>query len=214
MTEPLNPTRFENPDHALGALIGDTDIYLVDQILRGRFPPGATVLDAGSGSGRNLRFFLHRGDPVIAVDHDPSVVARTRSFAGATARPQRCVSAAARVEALPFSDATVDVVIANAVLHFATDANHFDAMVGELWRTLRPGGVFFARLASTIGIEGAVKPLGEGRFHLPDGTERYLVDEARLLEWTGRLQARLLDPLKTVNVQGQRAMTTWCLRKP
>ena len=48
---------------------------------------------------------------------------------------------------------------------------------------------------------------------LPDGTERYLVDEAYLVEWTSRLGAELAEPIKTVNVQGARCMTTWVLSK-
>ena len=45
---------------------------------------------------------------------------------------------------------------------------------GGCWR---PEGVFFARLASNIGIEGIVGSAGR-RSHLPDGSERFLVDEA------------------------------------
>jgi hypothetical protein len=53
-----------------------------------------------------------------------------------------------------------------------------------------------------------------GRVHrLPDGSERYLVDEAMLLHLTGDLGGVLIDPLKTTIVQGQRCMTTWVMRK-
>jgi hypothetical protein len=51
------------------------------------------------------------------------------------------------------------------------------------------------------------------RYRLPDGTDRYLVDEAMLMAQTRRLGGRLLDPLKTTVVQGQRSMTTWVVRK-
>jgi hypothetical protein len=68
--------------------------------------------------------------------------------------------------------------------------------------------------ASTIGIESQVEPLGDGRrYRLPDGTARYLVDEPLLMALTRRLGGRLLDPLKTTAVQGQRSMTTWVVRK-
>ena len=54
----------------------------------------------------------------------------------------------------------------------------------------------------------------KGRWHrLPDGSDRFLVDEAMLLEATERLGGRLLDPLKTTNVQNLRCMTTWVLEK-
>jgi tellurite methyltransferase len=99
------------------------------------------------------------------------------------------------------------------VLHFARDAAHFDAMVRQMWRVLKPGGMFFARLASTIGIADEVRPLGGGRYHLPDGSERFLVDAATIEDWTKRLGGELLDPIKTTVVHGQRSMTTWVARK-
>ena len=68
-------------------------------------------------------------------------------------------------------------------------------------------------LASTIGIEDTVTPLGPGRFRLGDGSERFLVDQAQLLDWTKRLGGRLLDPIKTTNVQNVRAMTTWVVER-
>jgi hypothetical protein len=106
-------------------------------------------------------------------------------------------------------------VIASAVLHFARDDEQFDAMLEGCWRLLAPGGVFFCRLASTIGFENRVQPLdaGQHRFRLPDGTDRYLADEDSLLRHTRRLGGRLLDPIKTTVVQDQRAMTTWVVRK-
>ncbi|MEO1368574.1 MAG: class I SAM-dependent methyltransferase, partial [Acidobacteriota bacterium] len=80
-------------------------------------------------------------------------------------------------------------------------------------RLLAPGGLFFARLGSSIGIENDVKPLGGGRFLQPEGSQAYLVDHDRLLTATRRLGGELLDPIKTTNVQGLRCMTTWVMRK-
>jgi tellurite methyltransferase len=105
------------------------------------------------------------------------------------------------------------VVISSAVLHFARDDNDFGAMLQGTWRVLKPGGLFFCRLASSIGIEHQINPIQGRRFLLPDGSERYLVDEALLVRLTGELGGRLLDPLKTTVVQNQRSMTTWVLRK-
>ena len=117
------------------------------------------------------------------------------------------------VERLTFDDAAFESVISSAVLHFAGDDAHWWAMVQEMWRVLAPGGLLFARLASTIGHEAGVRPLGKRRFLLPDGTERFLVDEEFLMHATRRLKGRLLDPIKTTVVQAARSMTTWVVRK-
>jgi hypothetical protein len=86
-------------------------------------------------------------------------------------------------------------------------------MLRGSWKMLAPGGLFFCRLASSIGIADRVEQIAGRRHHLPDGSERYLVDEAYLLGWTGRLGGELIDPIKTTVVQNQRAMTTWVMRK-
>ncbi len=106
----------------------------------------------------------------------------------------------------------MDAVVCSAVLHFASDVAQFDRMLDEMWRVLAPAGMFFARLASNIGIESLVGAAGR-RVRLPDGSDRFVVDEAMLLERTQRLGGRLLDPIKTTNVQQQRCMTTWCVEK-
>ena len=98
-------------------------------------------------------------------------------------------------------------------LHFAKDEEHFDQMLRSIWRVLKPGGFLFCRLASTIGVEHLVKPLGRGRYRLPEGTEWYLVNEQAILDYTQALNGELFEYIKTTNVQNLRAMTTWCLRK-
>ena len=193
---------------------GHIDIYLFDQLLRGRIAPGMRVVDAGCGTGRNLVYLLREGYDVYATDQDPQAVAAVRALAAALA-PQLSADhfRVEPVEQLSFADASVDVVISNAVLHFARDHAHFDAMVKEMWRVLKPGGLFFARLASSIGMADRMQPLGDGRHQMPDGSERYLVDEAKLMATTWRLGGRQLDPLKTTIVQDQRCMTTWVVER-
>lgn len=193
---------------------GDVDIYLFDQMLRGRFDGRTSVLDAGCGAGRNVVHLLRCGFDVHGVDRDLEAVRETRRMAAdlAPALPESNF-VVAEMDALPHPDGHFDAVICSAVLHFAEDERHFDAMLGEMWRVLAPGGLFFARLASSIGIEDRVRPVRGRRHLLPDGTERFLVDETMLLAAGKRLGGRLLDPIKTTNVQNLRCMTTWCLAK-
>jgi tellurite methyltransferase len=193
---------------------GDIDIYLFDQLLRGRIVPGMRVLDAGCGTGRNLVYLLKNGYVVAGCDRDPAAVATVRALAARLAPNLPDDSFRVEpVEHMSFPDASADVILASAVLHFAADDHQFDAMVSDMWRVLAPGGLLFARLASSIGIEQEIERVAGKRFRLPDGTERYLVDELLLMDLTDRLDGELLDPIKTTVVQNQRAMTTWVVRK-
>ncbi len=193
---------------------GQIDIYLFDQLLRGRITPGSRIVDAGCGSGRNLIYLLREGYEVFAADSDPTAVERVRLLA-ASLRPD-LPAANFRTEALEemsFPDAFADVVLSSAVLHFARDDAHFLAMLRGTWRVLKPGGMLFCRLASSIGMEQQIRKIEGRRFLLPDGSERYLVDEAFLVKLTEELGGQMLDPLKTTVVQNQRCMTTWVVRK-
>ena len=198
----------------LAAEFGDIDIYLFDQLLRGRIASGMRVLDAGCGGGRNLVYLMREGFEVCGADADPDAVAAVRALAKRLA-PSLPANAfrVEPIEQMSFADAHADVVIASAVLHFARDDAHFHAMLASCWRVLRPGGLFFSRLASSAGLEGQLKPLGNHRYVLPDGSTRYLVDEAFLAESAATLGGTLADPLKTTLVHGKRSMTTWVLRK-
>jgi SAM-dependent methyltransferase len=158
---------------------------------------------------------LSHGYDVAGCDRDHAAVEAVRAMASRLA-PQLPGGnfRVEPIEAMSFPDACADVVLASAVLHFASDDEQFDAMIRELWRVLKPGGMLFARLASSIGIESRVLRVRGRQHRLPDGSERYLVDERLLVDLTARLGGELLDPIKTTIVQDQRAMTTWVVKKP
>ena len=193
---------------------GDIDIYLFDQLLRGRITPAMRVLDAGCGGGRNLVYMLQNAFDVSATDGDAQAVDAAQRLAASFAPHLPATNFRVEaVEALSFADASFDAVVSSAVLHFARDDRQFDAMIREMWRVLKPGGLLFARLASTIGIESRVQRIEGRRHRLPDGSDRYLVDEPMLVNLTRELGGMLVDPIKTTVVQDQRAMTTWVTRK-
>jgi tellurite methyltransferase len=196
------------------AALDHADIYLIDQLLRGQITPEMRTLDAGCGGGRNLGLLLQLGFDVCATDEDPQAVESARRLAATLAPSLPAANFRTEpVERSSFDDETFDVVICSAVLHFARHDVQFVAMANEMWRVLCRGGLLFCRLASTIGMEHRMQHLDGRRFALPDGSERYLVDESMLLDLTKRLGGRLVDPLKTTVVQDQRCMTTWVVRK-
>ena len=201
------------PMSTLHEQFGEIDIYLFDQLLRGRIVPGMRILDAGCGGGRNLVYLLRAGYEIFGLDVDPLAIEETRRLTRflAPALPSSNFHVEA-VESMSFPDGFADVVLSSAVLHFARDQDHFRSMVNSMWRVLKPGGLLFCRLASTVALKH--KQIKGRRFISPDGMERFLVDEPFLLKITRQLSGELMDPLKTTVIQDQRRMTTWVLCKP
>ena len=200
------------PSMSVQEQFGQIDIYVFDQILRGNIAAGMRVLDAGCGYGRNLVYLLRESVEVFALDASPDAVAHVRALAGelAPSLPDENIQVGA-IEQMPFADGFADVVICNSVLHFARDEAHFLAMVEELWRVLRVGGLLFCRLGSRIGMD--FERVRGNVFRIGDGSEWFLVDEPALLDMTRQMNAVMVDPLKTTVVQDYRCMTTWVLRK-
>lgn len=164
-----------NPIHQA---IGETDIYLIDQIMKGRYQPKESILDAGCGYGRNLHWFLQNDCIIYGVDQDESAIGHLRSKLQpplskltpplgepppALGEPPPALSErfrAAGLDELPFNDKYFDHIICSAVLHFAKDTAHFHRMVAEIVRVLKPNGSLFIRMTSDIGIEDKVHRLG------------------------------------------------------
>ena len=150
---------------------------------------------------------------MFASDQIPEAIAQTRALAAALAPHLAAENFRVEsIESISHPDNTFDLVICSAVLHFARDDAHFSAMLENLWRVLKPNGLLFCRLASTIGMPH--QHLTGHHYRAPDGVERYCVDETLLMNLTRKLGAQLVDPIKTTVVQNQRCMSTWILRKP
>jgi len=206
---------------SLQELFGGIDIYLFDQLLKGRFVQGMRVLDAGCGTGRNLVYFLQKGYEVFGVDQSAEAISQMRRLAATLAPHLPAENFRVEVvEKMSWESGTdgashngFDFVISSALLHFACDEEHWQAMVNEMWRVLKTGGILFARLASTIGMEEKVELIEGRRYHLPDGSDRFLVDEEMLRNVTVSLGGEFIEPIKTTIVENLRAMTTWVLIK-
>jgi tellurite methyltransferase len=194
---------------------GNIDIYLFDQLLKGRFQACKNILDLGCGNGRNLTWFLKEGYNVFGLDSNAEAIENLRLAAAnynSSLASTNFIVAEINTN-IPLPHNYFDLIICNAVLHFAENKAHFEEMLFSAWRLLAPGGYFFARLASDIGIEDKVTAIGNGRYLLPDGSERYLVNAAILKKYEQKLEAKPYEPLKTSVVQDLRSMTTWCIQK-
>lgn len=194
----------------LSPLLGNTDIYLPDQILKNRYTPPQAILDAGAGAGRNLHWFVQQGFEVYGTDRDPAAVAALQQNYPEVAADRFRV---APVEVLPYADAFFHHIICNAVLHFAENEAHFGQMFGELARVLRPGGSLFIRVATDVGLAEKMIPLGNGRYTMPDGTDRFLLTRPALDSLLRHHELHLLEPFKTVLVDDLRSMAVLVLGK-
>jgi tellurite methyltransferase len=195
--------------HSIEEVIGATDIYLLDQIMKGRYKTNDIILDAGCGYGRNLHWFLRNDFAIYGVDQDANAIHDLqRRHPAVAARFSQSA-----VEHVPFENEQFDHIISSAVLHFAKDTEHFRQMISEMVRVLKPAGSLFIRMTSDIGIEDKVRPAGDGVYDIPDGSRRWLLTRALLAEVMRKNGLAFLEPLKTVNVNDIRCMSTVVLRK-
>lgn len=196
--------------HQLSDLLGNTDIYLLDQILKGRYTSPERILDAGAGGGRNLHWFVREGFEVYGTDHNPEVVEILKHNYPGVPNEHFMV---APVEAMPFEDGFFHHIVCCAVLHFAENEVHFGQMFGELVRVLKPGGSLFIRVATDVGLAHKMIPLGNGRFSMPDGSDRFLLTRPALDNLLHQHRLNLLEPFKTVLVDKLRSMGVVVLGK-
>ncbi len=190
--------------------IGNIDIYLLDQLLKGRITPDMKILDAGCGEGRNLHYFIKNGyQHLYGIDPNPTAIQMVQMTGKQIPKEHFICSS---IEDMPFVTPIFDYVICNAVLHFADGQEHFEQLFSQLANVLKPSGQLFIRMTSNHAMSEAIA-LGDGVFKLPDGSQRYLLDIASIPTLLDKHDLQLVEPLKTVHVHHQRSMTTLVLKK-
>ncbi len=190
--------------------IEDTDIYLLDQIMKGRYNGNDKILDAGCGNGRNLHWFLFNNISVYGIDSNASFINNLKTRQPGLHSDRFQVAA---VESMPFESNFFDHIICSAVLHFAGSTSHFKNMMDELVRVLKPKGSLFIRMTSNIGVETNVELIEDGVYHVPDGSIRFLLTKQLLASTMYQCRLSFIEPLKTVNVNDIRCMSTLMLEK-
>jgi len=189
--------------------IKDVDIYILDQILKDRYQSGAKILDAGCGSGRNLRWFYQPDYEIYGTDTNKDQL----KFCQELYEKQKNNFKYSDIEETPYESNYFDHVICIAVLHFAKDLNQFLKMFDELLRILKPQGSLLIRTATNIGIENQVQKMSNGVFNLPDGSTRFLLTADILKDLEEDNRFKWIENVKTTIVQNKRAMTTLVLQK-
>ncbi len=196
--------------NSLQQLVGNTDIYLLDQIMKGRYQPNDILLDAGCGAGRNLHWYIQNDIIIYGTDMDISSI-ESLLLQNPALHVDRFRLAA--VESLPFTNHFFDHIISSAVLHFAKSTHHFKSMIESMIRVLKPGGSLFIRMTSNIGIENHVQLIADGVYSIPDGSTRFLLTKNLLKEILHEYPLQMIEPLKTVNVDDIRCMSTLVMQR-
>ncbi|MEO6819674.1 MAG: class I SAM-dependent methyltransferase [Ginsengibacter sp.] len=199
-----------NTNITIAELLGQTDIYLIDQIMKDRYIATDKILDAGCGGGRNLHWFIQNGVEILGIDASEEAILHLKNK---YAHLPKETFQLANVEGLPFENNTFDHVISSAVLHFATSVANFKAMMSEMIRVLKPNGTLFIRMTSDIGIEDKVELLFDGNYKIPDGSMRFLLTRSLLADCMREFNLSFAEPLKTVNVDDVRCMSMLLLQK-
>jgi len=190
--------------------LGQIDIYLIDQIMKGRYQnPFEKILDAGCGPGRNLDWFLENGFDIFGIDRNRENI--DQLLVKYPKQPKRFILG--ELDAIPFPDQHFDHIISSAVLHFAASRNHFFKLLDEHLRVLKTDGTLFIRLASDIGLPHKEALNQDGVFLIPDGSSRFLLTRELLGEILKSFPVRMLEPIKTTNVNDIRCMSTLMLTK-
>lgn len=126
------------------ASFGRESRFRSEEVRLARIVPGDRVLDVGCGTG-SLTIAAARAaglsGSAAGVDPSEEMIERARSKGRRARVPATFVATAG--EALPFPDASLDVVLLSLVLHqLPPDALH--ATMGQIRRVLAPGGRLLA----------------------------------------------------------------------
>lgn len=171
--------------HQLNRLIGNIDLHLLDEILKGRFNPQMRILDAGCGEGRNLQYFLAQGYSVFGVDKEPMAIKMLRMQAREMPEKNFVVSA---IEDRPFSTGFFGAILCVNVLQHAVDTHHFDQILEALVDMLASGGVLFIRLETEFLMKHLHRPV-------PARVDKTLTNNV-IIPWMERFALRSLAPVK------------------
>ncbi|MFT4662864.1 MAG: tellurite methyltransferase [Patiriisocius sp.] len=193
----------------LNSELGNIDIYLLDQIMKGNYSENDRILDVGCGGGRNMHWFIKNEYDIHGVDINQRYIDALRQEYPTLNDNFKNGD----LDHLTDLDSSFDHLICNAVLHFSKNTEHFYRMFSELVRVLKSDGTLFVRMTSNIGLEQQVKEIDDGVFLLPDGSNRFLLTRSIIDEILNRFGLSQLEPTKSVNVSDLRVMTTLILIK-
>ena len=137
--------------HELNKEVGNIDLYLLDQILKNRFKKNMKILDAGCGEGRNSHFFVKNGYNIYGIDNDSNAIRMAKMIFRSINSEISENFLQSELSLTPFTDNFFDAVICCSVLHFSRDTIHFEEIIQEIGRILKPQGTLLIRMSDRKG---------------------------------------------------------------
>lgn len=202
--EGLDSTEENDQEKLLGE-IGQLHPHLLEQLRGGLLQPQMKILEIGCGYGNNIRFFIKHRYQAFATDQSEESIQLIREYLpgwNPVLNPENFQPADPL--ALPFDDGFFDYAFS---LHFSGFTKTFQtlqSLIGEALRVIKPSGVLFLQLETSIGLEGKILHLTGNRYLLQDGHEKFLLSEQEVNEVLNNLKCSTIRPMITVmNHAGQ-----------
>jgi|TARA_B110000046_G_scaffold58392_1_gene65390 tellurite methyltransferase len=192
--------------------IGDIDLELLDQLLKGRFNDRHCLLEIGCGQGRNIIPFLNLKKAIYGIDVDKKNIALCKIIATSLGGNPAFFSKA-HAHTLPFENAFFDAVINCRVMHFAKNNIDFKQQWDEQFRVLKKGGFLYLSMDTSIHNKEIVQHTDGERSWLNDRSERLLLSEQLFDLVELHTDFQLLEPLKTLRFDQDHAHAILCLQK-
>lgn len=170
---------------------GNIDLFLLDQLLKGRIKNSGPLLDAGCGEGRNIKYFVSAGYRVFGIDNYPEAIKAAQMI-----YKDKAFFETAAIEDQPFPDSSFDNILCINVLHHSDNEEHFRRIFHSLCTMLKSKGTLFIR---TFLKEGSKHHYDEKLLHYSQYQFMELVSSQKLV-WQEPLKKEVLEDGKALAV--------------
>jgi len=193
--------------------LGNADLFLIDQILKGSFHPGMRILDAGCGEGRNMIYFVRNNFSIYGIDPDPVKVSMAKLIARSSNKNFTIENIlVSSIEDNPFPNEFFDVVLCINVLHSANDSEHFMRLLEAQIRILKRGGLFYISMESDMEGKSKCEKIAPRKGALADRVSLRMTSDLfnRILSLNSLIKN---EPVRTLHIEETIRISGFWFRK-